>query len=321
MSAYLAATSSVQVGDIRGAIHDWRFPHESATMVDRGDEEEAYFSRPSSWHDAASSLPDDDIAVASWDEAEDTEVDWDYTDDMVKGAATDAASRRPWQDASAAGREVLCAVDPADAVSAYAFNWMVREQLRDGDRVHLVHVLPERRRVHRRFSAPVFGRRASGGEDERPACLLSVDSLSTRRRQEAEQAAGQLATFIRENWPVTAIRTILPHHANLEEGEEEGDVAAMPDHAQPGLNVHIVLHILHGDAKDVLVRVIDDLLPSFVVIGAGTGATSSRVIQHSLVPVMVARDPTRDAKRLAASLGCRAAALSPVTIPVAAVCS
>ena len=60
-------------------------------------------------------------------------------------------------------------------------------------------------------------------------------------KRESQLVATKLAGFVKDNW----------------EGVR-------------GIKAHIAVHSLHGKPKDVLVKVIDDIFPDLVVVGASS---------------------------------------------------
>ena len=286
MSAYLAATSSVQIGDVRGDIVDWRFTDHSKFTIPNVPETVNNSPEGSVWGDA-----DTDIASDACS----------FTLDEVKPRSV---IERPWIHTNSENgkkkqnsREFLCAVDLDDDSSAYAFRWMAKEQLRDGDRVHIVNVTDTKAR--RRFSAPPN--------------LIGSHALEASRQQEAETIASRLAIFIRENWPANHIADSCGNQSQEEETSTSQSTF--------GPNIHMIIHVLHGNPKEVILRAVEDLLPSLVVLGSGQddkccGPVAAGVVRKSLCPVVIARDPTRDAERFAKSRCVHAAGVIPLDVKV-----
>jgi len=120
---------------------------------------------------------------------------------------------------------------------------MVRTQLRDGDRLHVIHV-----------------------SDSKFKKFVKRTNSSKRELTDA------LGNFVKENMNQI--------HGNS--------------------NVHVILHVLHGNAKTLLISKIDEIFPDLVVAGSRAnsrfngflmGSVSTYLVQKSLAPVVIARDP------------------------------
>jgi glycerol-3-phosphate cytidylyltransferase-like family protein len=70
------------------------------------------------------------------------------------------------------------------------------------------------------------------------------------------------------------------------------------DRTKQPINVHVVIHAIRGKPKETLLKSIDDLFPDLVITGARIrgrlfiGSVSTYLVQNSMVPVLVVRDPT-----------------------------
>ncbi|KAI9228286.1 MAG: hypothetical protein DHS80DRAFT_30936 [Piptocephalis tieghemiana] len=188
-------------------------------------------------------------------------------------------------DIQDSGRSILIGIDLLPE-STYTFRWTQREQLRDGDRVHLVHVLDTNRRPSLASHSSSSSHSASSSSSSQKAHILALE----------RECVSHLTTFVKKNW-------------------------------QSGISAHVVIHVLRGKPVDVLISLIDDLVPDLVVLGSRghsslkaiiRGSVSTQLIRRSLVPVLIVRDPSSIKRPSTASSTTTPASTTTTTAPVVA---